>query len=1311
MSLSRKLIRNVALEASGSSNANGSPIPTSLENNLLVAVHILRSMAFCLSDAATNERKEALLKMFFHLISSTHSERRRNKHMERCKWIALAGYEGLAKVLSNYSIQQKTGDGKDKVVSFSQTPTEFGTETDANQRIVSVVPSAMRRKKTNSDNLFYKAGSMSVRQLSTIVFQTTMIVAKAMLSMEDGLTLPYGNAGTILLGKLENGGEARSCRWQGAALELLQRIHGPWLMLLASTSVNERETAKEVLSYSKGIHRMLWDAASTLKSTSNSAPSVSRRVELDCLGLRKRAILHLLASTGTSKLDLLIRRTSFESGCNYAWKAASVFAKNLSSDFATGESLLTRFYEDLGSAFARMILLDPKAPLGFVEYKAHRALHMESITSFSAATSAPNLDDFGIEEDEILNGNYRVLLHLLDLGNQCKMKIRAFTSSGHHQVFSVENKSETSNWMPFFEKTVLAFREQVIHRMDRIPSDVSNRILKVLCNLSLHKTLFLALKFFDAEGSSSTSILELEIELLTAATILTECLGPLISVFLNQSPNKAPQLIDLMMECFLRPLSLYEQLCAPHVNTKESGRVLDFEGYLESSMKVCKRMTEILTDDSPRSNDFIIPLHCLEKAAKSLYGIARRRNERSQMENSLPPLLYSLQLYDNLDKVNGLKRDYQLSSRLYLLSSTLQSMDKMNESFFISCLLVHYESDKRYSPTSTEATTDEHLLNFLGAKSCGLLPPSTDDAQLLPQIIRSLCRQMATSLMKSEAYKEPEALYSYSQFTIGSAMESILEEKTGNAATIQAPHPLESIQRLLPFDRNVNHEAKMMLLFSVIEILVQSGRSIQQLSGDLHFCEFQFENSLHNYFVLYGLLRRAIANLDLESPTICNGLLGLVASGSMVPSFSMDLRNDVNLQLAETAIEIANESIKNLKLEVNHEVGMDWMLLSEGLRLVLRNLAVILQREVAETNSDDDLFNDCISVMESLVNAERRMGKCESNFLRASHWIIWVATNLQNKFEIRCDHDRVAIFSSWILSLAEKIEPYQPWFRALVMTTCANGSNPLHLKKKLEVPSSHNHISHGSALWIFEKELQLCEIRIAVFQCLEGGKVSFRTQMQKVEEVLAELEESTVEKSEDLFVLYTWVLSTAYLVQTDIASAFGYFTTALKTSQMCQKCCQTVLKRGSHGPTNVDEWMASIATSTVSAMVVQRYIEILSKKPKLHYRLGDHRKAIAYTRSILEYLKIDPASLTSCKGRGHEPKDLADFLEAAPQGRLFLQMNGWASAPETTMKFFSGIKSSDLNRHRSDDVDKLNVSIIHSVEDLIASKSGRCAYF
>jgi len=501
-----------------------------------------------------------------------------------------------------------------------------------------------------------------------------------------------------------------------------------------------------------------------------------------------------------------------------------------------------------------------------------------------------------------------------------------------------------------------------------------------------------------------------------------------------------------------------------------------------------------------------------------------------------------------------------------------------------------------------------------------------------------------------------------------------------------------------------------MKMMALTEILVDFGRCIQQFSRSSELNESQLESAVQNYFYLHSFLRQTIAHFDIEHLPVFDGLLGLVTSASIVPSFniarnaiSVDWKNGVNLLLVDTATEIVNESIETLEGLLNRDGDMSWMLLSESLRIVLQNLSIMLKQATMETICDYDFLTDCVGVVEKLVDAERAC-KDSDVILRARCWAIWTATFLQNELEIRGDHDRAAIVSLWVLALAEKIEPHQPWFHALAMTACAKDGNLLRLNKSLVPDSFYNNATHGSAIWMFEKEFQLCEIRITLSQSLADGEESFRDQIEKVECIQSKIEEYTIDKNDNLFVLHTWVRSTIFLVQTDIASAFGQYTTALKMAQMCQKCCQTILKRVSFALEKFDNWMTAIVTSTVLAMATQRYIEILSRRPRFHYRLGDHRKALAYTRSILEYLEIDPDLLTSGDGKILDSNDLTDFLEVAPQVRLFLQMNSWASTPETTMQEFTDIKPQGLNRHSLDNLDQPNASLVNSIQDMIASK-------
>ena len=250
----------------------------------------------------------------------------------------------------------------------------------------------------------------------------------------------------------------------------------------------------------------------------------------------------------------------------------------------------------------------------------------------------------------------------------------------------------------------------------------------------------------------------------------------------------------------------------------------------------------------------------------------------------------------------------------------------------------------------------------------------------------------------------------------------------------------------------------------------------------------------------------------------------------------------------------------------------------------------------------------------------------------------------------------------------------------------------------------------GSSTWIFEKEFQLCQLRIETFKCGVNSQDRYQSLMQKVNNIRTELDSCIIGENNELFVIHTWVLSTVYLLKSDIALAFGCYSIALKTTLICQKYCQKLIRRASYNLVNHDNWMLAIATSTAFARASQRYIHTLSLRPKLHYRMGDHRKAHAYMNSILEYSNIDPMSLTSNWGNGIALQDVTNFIKRAPQIRFFLEMKSWASTPHMIMEEFSNILPINLKYQYPQQANQSKSVIVQSIQDLIFGMTKHSRY-
>ena len=611
----------------------------SIEDNLFVAVHILRSVAFVSGNVMNVEKKETLLKLLYHLIATCtvttdrlHSKKNDSSSsslaFRRKELIALAGYEGLKKVLSYYSVKQNVGERR-RVVSF-----DFDNCATTDEKICFVIPSFKSVNSKSKETVLSLCGNMNVRQISTIAIKTTIQVVTIILHfhheseklcISQGGDLYLQSYGSIVSTVLD---EKNRPHLHQVAFELLQRVYRPWIQFLGSASIFEKEAAKEVLSYSKGVHRLLWDAASILQSISPIiSPSNTEKkdkvgaVISECLQLRKFAIIYLLPFTNIPKLDLLIRKTSSESAFTYAWKAAAVFFQHLSSISSKSpvssnpkglNQSLSNFYTDLDSVFSRLLPKDSFVPLGAVEYISYRYLY--GVPEIHHFISIPDFKKTAIEEDELMNGNYRVILKIFELGICSKTRIEEFTrtSKGHQEqeLKKIATEGEVridDTKISTIHSLSILFDEQVTKRLDRLADGIQSRILKILCNLSMHKILFTAIKC-----DSSVSIKLIETELLVGASILWECLGPYLSAMIDRCPAKASQLNDLIVECFLRPLLLFEHLSVVH---KTEGNDSDVQRCMNLSNRICNNITMILIDRS-RSKGLSLQITNIEKVAK-----------------------------------------------------------------------------------------------------------------------------------------------------------------------------------------------------------------------------------------------------------------------------------------------------------------------------------------------------------------------------------------------------------------------------------------------------------------------------------------------------------------------------------------------------------------------------------------------------------------------------------------------------------------------------------------------------------------------
>jgi hypothetical protein len=592
LSLSRKLIKDATTEGQQACNNKNDQKGSNNQqqqqyDNLFVAVHTLRSISFTLSSTLAAEKTESVLKLFYHLITTAADERKNDNGESkndniRLGLIAIAGYEGLGYALSKYCLKQK---GDTNITRFDL----LYDETTGNKLILFAIPHDVGQK-TKKTSVTTTPGTMNIRQVCTIAWKSTASIGNVL----NGL-LYYASKDNFDSMKPSNFGSLGNIMFHSrnslhrVIIDIYDRVHTPWIQLLAKICTIEKDAIKDFISYSKAAHRMLWDTASKLKSIHRSEDTKYFCTEKECFEIRKHAILHLLPITFIAKLDAVVMKSSFENACTYAWKAASVFAQQASEDQT---SVLEGFYNDITPVLEQMITYDSKVPMGYVEYVAYKSLHLPSSTI--------RLNEISCECNsrvDISSGDYRIVLNVIELIVLCKSRIELVATS----------KSSNVNYMgtiPLEMAILQSFNSQFLHRENGVTVEVANRIFKLLCSLSLQKTLFTASKGTSSALTSTERQLHLGAELL-------HCISTVGMFLVDASPETSSQILDMVTECFIRPLSIYEKLSSAF---QSEGNNSSSFGYISLADEVCENYYETLTRLSQRKR--ILTAAAVEKGAK-----------------------------------------------------------------------------------------------------------------------------------------------------------------------------------------------------------------------------------------------------------------------------------------------------------------------------------------------------------------------------------------------------------------------------------------------------------------------------------------------------------------------------------------------------------------------------------------------------------------------------------------------------------------------------------------------------------------------
>lgn len=678
-------------------------------------------------------------------------------------------------------------------------------------------------------------------------------------------------------------------------------------------------------------------------------------------------------------------------------------------------------------------------------------------------------------------------------------------------------------------------------------------------------------------------------------------------------------------------------------------------------------------------------------------------------------MLYSVKLYEKLSTTycdEG--HEYQLSSRLILFSNALAVAGKLNQSFHVSCIALRIEAGGcRFVGSELQ------LLDFLVGKCSGAILPRRPGHRIkYPDLTKSTCLRMAGQLCHIKEF----APMGYNPSnpvdpTFGMGLDVVVKGIDG--------HPLLSIMaafrelNLVPSTSRTSCQIDFVCF--IVEVMVLFGQSMLNPCVDQKTDQQSYEVAFRNIHLLIGLLCRMIDELDVKHPQVFNSILILAAYTAVAPAWNILDKDSQRLRIATMnplfigfATTILKGSIDLLEPSVTSGCQPDFAVLSETIRIALRRTLFELTflAEGNKLHEASELVDDIISVAESLVNA-RDAEDSDKLFTWAKYSTVWTMTELQNRLESSGDHVNAAILSFWTLALmSHEDSSGASWFAASVCTECLNDSSLIrlsHPSNGLLIASSKAVPHPGTSDWLFETEYLLCQMRI---ETLQGGMESeefLKSKIQSLQAIRMEAEQYHIEGDERLLILHLWLLSTLYLVELDTNIACGSYIDALDSSQSCLRYCQAIMKCAYSRSASVEMWIPELAVSTILVRAAHRYTSVLSRRPKLYYRIGDHRKAAAYMRSALDFFTSNSESSRSMGNPCTQLNDLITILTVAPfqfktQIRLFLEVKSWGSTHEKTVEEFSQFSPQCLvQRERHVDGGD-SEAFVECVRDLVAGK-------
>ena len=919
----------------------------------------------------------------------------------------------------------------------------------------------------------------------------------------------------------------------------------PWNQMHATN----KESHKECVTFAKAAHRLLWDAAA-------SSPH-----DNIALALRRDAILALvLATTDKSPATItrLVSTKCSELAATYAWKAAATHVKQVKLGVPAKE--LRQFHTVIGKVLDS--IATPKC-LSYIEYCAYRALHVGPSSASCKCTPFRELP-FDYRHDCAAKSSNlgEATLALVFLTSSLHQELN---EEGNFNLETLPHYDSVESMLQVCSSALKAFQSALA----RDKSDDVRRCYRMLQQTIVSQRFSRLRKVIDDIGEFQVSSTYLAVMDVCASVLSQSMVAILQTLIRTEKDAKVCQgYWDAMVDAYSRVISLYDAIDSKATDSSLADKV--------DQLLIAAYEAIDVTKPSFSS---------VERFAKLLFSIGKRRHDTKTPATAVVPLVYSVNFLTRLESIRSNEdfvRSSQLMSRYSYVASALLSLDMQDAALLAIVAALAY--DAVAEPKERQEPLDSAIAFLLDLSSGA--PSSTPNSRL------SLIHRLTTIL---EVLDTPSEISDVKP-TVVSISETMMDltMKRSNDNGLELELLLtgafsDTLSRCLPDSRDAVREQQAkttaLLLMALGDAIKRQSRE-EGPSSNLHL-ELKSSSRL-----LYRLLKRIGATNDAAS--FFQGIAHFVAASSLTPNDNCKEVRKLYWQQLDRATKALDEARNDDRL---------------GLLASLLWLDVIYRRiQLLGGSKEVSLICACEEVVQEFLvtDADQEVALLSKSF-RCFQVLL---SKLQSQFSLDGDRLKAAKAAHWNVLLSQKCgsdEHSEYWFAAGAITSLKRADFSSFASALVDTNYSEPRSTNGKA-HLFSIESWIANLRLQVAIDQPGKLDDHVSDLLGYRESIGRL--SKTDRSDSYQILLLWVESSRLLALSEAYARLQQAHDAIESSKKCIKNSQNGIRLLTKG--RFDETSQHFSISSLENLFLERQLESMLLLSQVYDILGDYRKAEAY---------------------------------------------------------------------------------------------------